>query len=70
MQKAAKLLNQHKLLGALAPVFFYTHAQHIGYAYLQVLSLIYFAIFLTGMSNTSYSFSELLHRHQACTLLN
>ena len=51
MQKAAKLLNQHKLLGALAPAFFYAHAQHIGYAYLQVLSLVYFAIFLTGLCN-------------------
>jgi hypothetical protein len=51
IQKAAKLLNQHKLLGALAPVFFYAHAQHIGYAYLQVLSLVYFAIFLTGLCN-------------------
>ncbi|MDD5321939.1 MAG: hypothetical protein PHD43_15285 [Methylococcales bacterium] len=51
MQKAAKLLNQHKLLGALAPVFFYAHAQHIGYAYLQALSLVYFAVFLTGLCN-------------------
>ncbi len=51
IQKAAKLLNQHKLLGALAPAFFYVHAQHIGYAYLQVLSLVYFAIFLTGLCN-------------------
>jgi hypothetical protein len=51
MQKAAKLLNQHKLMGALAPVFFYAHAQHIGYAYLQALSLVYFAIFFTGLCN-------------------
>ncbi len=50
-QKAAKLLHQHKLLGALAPVFFYAHAQHIGYAYLYALSLIYFAIFITGLCN-------------------
>lgn len=51
MQQAAKLLNQHKLLGALAPIFFYAHAQHIGYAYLQLLSLTYFGIFLTGLCN-------------------
>lgn len=51
MQKAAKTLNGHKLLGALAPVFFYAHAQHSGYAYLQVLSLVYFGIFLTGLCN-------------------
>lgn len=58
-QKAAKLLNQHKLLGALAPVFFYAHAQHIGYAYLQALSLVYFAIFLTGLCNF-----EITHVHK------
>ncbi|MGZ8928667.1 MAG: hypothetical protein ACXW03_09445 [Methylobacter sp.] len=57
--KAAKLLNQHKLLGALAPVFFYAHAQHIGYAYLQVLSLVYFAIFITGLCN-----AEITHIHK------
>jgi hypothetical protein len=51
MQKAAKLLNQHKMMGALAPVFFYAHAQHIGYAYLQALSLVYFVIFFTGLCN-------------------
>lgn len=51
MQKAAKLLDRHKLLGALAPAFFYAHAQHIGYAYLQALSLVYFTIFLTGLCN-------------------
>ena len=51
MQKAAKLLDQHKLLGALAPMFFYAHSQHIGFAYLQALSLVYFAIFLTGLCN-------------------
>jgi hypothetical protein len=58
-QKAAKLLNQHKLLGSLAPAFFYVHAQHIGYAYLQALSLIYFAIFITGLCNF-----EITHIHK------
>jgi hypothetical protein len=58
-QKAAKLLNQHKLLGALAPAFFYVHAQHIGYAYLQALSLAYFAIFITGICNV-----EITHIHK------
>ncbi len=51
MQQAAKLLNRHKLLGAMAPVFFYAHAQHTGYAYTQILSLAYFGIFLTGLCN-------------------
>lgn len=59
IQKAARLLHQHKLLGALAPVFFYVHAQHIGYAYLQVLSLVYFAIFITGLCNV-----EITHIHK------
>ena len=58
-QKAAKLLNQHKLLGAFAPVFFYAHAQHIGYAYLQAMSLAYFAIFITGLCNF-----EITHIHK------
>jgi hypothetical protein len=60
MQKAAKLLHQHKLLGALAPAFFYAHAQHIGYAYLQVLSLVYFAIFITGLCNVEIT---RIHKH-------
>jgi hypothetical protein len=51
MQKAAKLLNRHKLIGVLAPAFFYAHAQHIGYAYLQALSLAYFGLFITGLCN-------------------
>ncbi len=51
MQQAAKLLSWHKQLGALAPVFFYAHAQHSGYAYLQALTLVYFGIFLTGLCN-------------------
>jgi len=58
-QKAARLLNQHKMLGALAPAFFYAHAQHSGYAYLQALSLIYFAIFITGLCNF-----EITHIHK------
>lgn len=51
MQKAASLMYRHKLLGALAPVFFYAHAQHIGYAYLQALSLVFFAVFFTGLGH-------------------
>ena len=51
MQQAAKLLNRHKLLGAMAPLFFFAHAQHTGFAYTQILSLAYFGIFLTGNFN-------------------
>jgi len=51
LQQAARLLKRHKLLGAMAPALFYVHAQHTGYAYTQVLSLVYFSIFLTGLFN-------------------
>lgn len=50
-QNSPTRLSQHKLLGAFAPVFFYAHAQHLGYAFLQILSLSYFAIVMTGLGN-------------------
>lgn len=59
IQKAARLLNHHKLLGAFAPLFFYAHTQHMGFAYLQALSVIYFAIFITGLCNV-----EITHIHK------
>lgn len=49
--EAAQLLNRHKWYGATAPLFFYAHAQQLGFAYLQALSLVYFAVFLTGLFN-------------------
>lgn len=55
MHEAAYVLNRHKLFGAIAPLVFYAHAQHLGFAYLQVLSLTYFAIFLTGLFNYEVS---------------
>ncbi len=51
MRKAGRILNHHKLAGSLAPVFFYAHSQALGFAYAQLLSLVYFAIFLTGLFN-------------------
>jgi uncharacterized membrane protein len=45
------LLPRHKWLGALAPLFFYAHAQHIGYAYMQALSGTFFAVVFTGLFN-------------------
>lgn len=51
MRKAGGMIKRHKLLGALAPLLFYLHSQQIGYAYLQMLSLAYFAIVLTGLLN-------------------
>lgn len=50
-QNTPTRLTHHKLLGAFAPVFFYAHAQHLGYAFLQILSLSYFAIVVTGLCN-------------------
>jgi len=44
-------LPRHKWLGALAPLFFYTHAQHLGYAYLQALSWAFFVVVFTGLCN-------------------
>jgi sulfoxide reductase heme-binding subunit YedZ len=48
---ARNVQEQHKLFGAFAPLFFFAHSQHIGFAYLEALSLVYFAIFLTGLCN-------------------
>ncbi|MGR9046589.1 MAG: hypothetical protein ACU83N_14960 [Gammaproteobacteria bacterium] len=51
MRKAGRILNRHKLIGSLAPLVFYAHTQTLGFAYLQILSLFFFAIFLTGLFN-------------------
>lgn len=51
MREAGKILHRHKSLGSLAPLVFYAHSQTLGYAYLQALCLVYFAIFLTGLFN-------------------
>jgi len=44
-------LPRHKWLGTLAPLFFYAHAQHVGYGYLQALSWSFFVVFFTGLCN-------------------
>lgn len=41
----------HKLQGALAPLVYYIHATAMGYAYLLLLSIVYFANFLLGLFN-------------------
>jgi hypothetical protein len=51
MRKAGGMIKRHKLLGAMAPVFFYAHSQQMGYAYQEVLSVVFFAIFVTGLLN-------------------
>ena len=55
MRAAGSILNRHKLLGATAPLFFYAHAQSLGFAYLLALSLVYFGVFLTGLFNYEIS---------------
>lgn len=51
MREAGRILHRHKSIGSFAPLFFYAHSQTLGFAYLQVLSLVYFAIFLSGLFN-------------------
>ncbi|MBV7333314.1 hypothetical protein KFU94_34780 [Chloroflexi bacterium TSY] len=50
--KAAKRNYKiHNQLGAIAPLFFYIHAMKVGYAYLAILSLIYYTNMVVGLFN-------------------
>jgi len=51
LRQAAWLLHRHKLAGVLAPLFFFGHSQAVGYGYLQILSLSFLLVFLTGLCN-------------------
>ncbi|MCD2450951.1 hypothetical protein GO003_011155 [Methylicorpusculum oleiharenae] len=51
MRLAGRLIHRHKVIGSLAPLIFFTHSQTIGFGYLQLLSLVYFALFFTGLFN-------------------
>ena len=42
-------LKRHRWLGVYAPVFFYMHSHSFGYAYLFLLSTIYFSNFVVGL---------------------
>lgn len=46
-----KMINIHKWLGALSPLFFYVHSIHLGYGYLLLLSYLFFANALLGYIN-------------------
>lgn len=59
MHKACKIISRHKWIGSLAPLFFYAHSQQLGFAYIQGLSLVFFAVFLTGLLN-----SEIVQIHK------
>jgi methionine sulfoxide reductase heme-binding subunit len=41
----------HKWIGALSPLFFWMHSVKLGYAYLLILSVLYFANFGLGLMN-------------------
>lgn len=51
LRTAGRHYHLHKLQGTFAPLVFYLHATSIGYAYLLVLSVVYFANFLLGLLN-------------------
>lgn len=50
-REAKTAYRYHKNFGVLAPVFFYAHAQRFGFAYLLLLSLVYFSTVLVGILN-------------------
>lgn len=41
--------RRHKWWGALAPLFFYVHSHQLGYAYLLLLSSVYFSDIFLGL---------------------
>lgn len=50
-QKVVHHYAGHRWVGALAPLFFYLHSHQIGYAYLFLLSTIYFGSVVLGLLN-------------------
>lgn len=50
-REAKKAYGYHKYLGVLAPVFFYAHSQRFGYAYLLLLSSVFFSTVVVGILN-------------------
>lgn len=50
-EKAVRQYEIHRWAGALAPLFFYLHSHQIGYAYLFLLSTIYFGNVALGLLN-------------------
>ena len=50
-EKSFHHFNLHKWVGALSPMVFYLHAVSPGYAYLLVLSVLFFGNLLVGMFN-------------------
>lgn len=46
---AKALLDRHKLLGSIAPLLLYLHAQHLGHGFTALLSLAFVLIIATGL---------------------
>ena len=59
-KKARSNYKLHQQLGVLSPLFFYIHSVRIGYAYLFLLSLVYFSNATVGLFNPV--FLEIRHR--------
>ena len=51
LKSTVQYYHLHKIQGAFAPLIYYVHATDMGYAYLLVLSIVYFANFLLGLLN-------------------
>lgn len=49
--RSAAFMDIHKWMGALSPLAFYAHSMKLGYAYLMVLSITFFANVLIGFIN-------------------
>jgi hypothetical protein len=49
LQGTSRLTDLHKMIGLSAPVLFFMHTQSLGYAYQVALSLVFLALFLSGV---------------------
>lgn len=55
----------HHWQGALAPLIYYFHSMQLGYAYLLLLSIVYFANVLVGLSSAEVSLKYVTIRNYA-----
>jgi ferredoxin-NADP reductase/CRP-like cAMP-binding protein len=51
LRESARFYPLHKYLGVLAPLFFFIHSTRFGYAYLLMLSSVFFANIVLGIFN-------------------
>ncbi len=69
------IMELHKWMGAFSPVVFYIHSMELGYAYLLILSVTFFANVLIGFINLDviktkayWYFQTWMITHVACSL--